>query len=142
MIIKELLGHRITPLQAHSRPFWGFTIDGDPMCLHISGQTHDELDVALGSLLGPYPEDLPRATPPLYACDDMQGMVVQIPSFDEWEIVEPHKGSIIAVSSLGKERSNQYSEATEGEEEVGRILLPDLHSSLRSLGDDTAMDER
>ncbi|KAE8803363.1 hypothetical protein D1007_20809 [Hordeum vulgare] len=44
MIIKEFLGHRITPLQAHSRPFWEFATGGEPMCVHVSGLMHDELD--------------------------------------------------------------------------------------------------
>lgn len=44
MFIKEFLGHRIAPLQVHSHPLWEFTSSDDPMCVHVSGMTHDELD--------------------------------------------------------------------------------------------------
>ncbi|KAE8786140.1 hypothetical protein D1007_40043 [Hordeum vulgare] len=44
MIIKEFLGHHIAPLQAHSRPLWKFTDGGDPMRVHVSSLTHDELN--------------------------------------------------------------------------------------------------
>ncbi|KAE8795397.1 hypothetical protein D1007_29739 [Hordeum vulgare] len=59
MIIKEFLGHCIAPLHVHSRPFWVFTDGRDPMRLHVSSLTDDEMDRNLGALQGPNPEDLP-----------------------------------------------------------------------------------
>ncbi|KAE8781222.1 hypothetical protein D1007_45543 [Hordeum vulgare] len=90
MIIKDFSGHCIMPLQVHSRPLWEFSTDGDPMCMHVSGLTHNELDGALTALLGPCPEDLSRARPPLYDYDDMEGMVAEMPAFDKWGLVGPH----------------------------------------------------
>ncbi|KAE8794171.1 hypothetical protein D1007_31044 [Hordeum vulgare] len=112
------------------------------MRLHVSCLTHNELDSALGALLGFDPEDLPHATPPLYACDDMEGLVEEMPVFDEWGLVGSHKGSSIAVSSSGEEDNNKDLEVTEGEEDVGRILPSNLHPSLCNLGDDIATNER
>ncbi|KAE8806278.1 hypothetical protein D1007_17517 [Hordeum vulgare] len=83
MIIKEFQGHRIVPLQAHSCPMWEFADGGDSMHLHISGLMYHKQDRALGALLGPYPKDLPQATSPLYACDNVEGMVAEMPAFDE-----------------------------------------------------------
>ncbi|KAE8803482.1 hypothetical protein D1007_20714 [Hordeum vulgare] len=83
MIIKEFLGHHITPLHAQSRPLWGFTVGGDPICLHVNGWTPHEMDGVLGALLGHCPEDLPQVTPPLYAYDDMEEMVTEILIFNE-----------------------------------------------------------
>ncbi|KAE8803740.1 hypothetical protein D1007_20432 [Hordeum vulgare] len=83
MIIKEFMEHRIAPLQVHSRPLWEFTTGGDPICLHVSGLTHDELDGVMGALLGLCLEDLPQPMPPLYVRDDMEEMDAEMPSFDE-----------------------------------------------------------
>lgn len=83
MIIKDFLGHRIAPFHAHSRPLWEFTIGGDPICVHVSGMMHNKLDGALVALLGPCHEDLPRATPPLYAYDDIKGIVAEVPAYNE-----------------------------------------------------------
>ncbi|KAE8809111.1 hypothetical protein D1007_14289 [Hordeum vulgare] len=146
---------RVEPQKAH-RPDGGACLgvnrrscgglpDGgerDPMRLHVGGLTHDELDGALGALLGSNPKDLPPATPSLYACDNVKELVAKMPVFDEWGLVGLHRGSSIAVSSLGEDDNDQDSEATEGEQNVGRIPLPDLHPSLRNLGDDVAADER
>ncbi|KAE8788271.1 hypothetical protein D1007_37667 [Hordeum vulgare] len=114
MIIKEFSGHRMALLEAHSFPLWEFTVGGDPMCLHVSGLTHDELDRAFGDPLGLCPEYLPQATLPLYACDDMEGMVTEMSSFDEWGLVGLHKGSPITLSSSGEDGSDLDSQATEG----------------------------
>ncbi|KAE8805514.1 hypothetical protein D1007_18440 [Hordeum vulgare] len=99
MIIKEFMGHRIVPLHARSCPLWVFADDRDPMRLHVSAVMYDELDVALGLLLGPSPKDLPQAMPLLYASDDMERMIAEMPSFNEWRLVRPHKGSPITMSS-------------------------------------------
>ncbi|KAE8798627.1 hypothetical protein D1007_26112 [Hordeum vulgare] len=100
--IKEFLGHCIAPLQAHSRPLWEFTDGRDPMRPHVCGVTHDELDGALVALLGPSPEDLPQATPPFYACDDVKGMIAKMSVFKEWLLVGPPKGSPNYCVVLGK----------------------------------------
>ncbi|KAE8812994.1 hypothetical protein D1007_09755 [Hordeum vulgare] len=141
MIIKEFLGHRITPLHTHSHPLWEFTGGRDPMCLPINGLTHDELDGALGALFGYDPEDLPRAMPPLYCCDDVKELVSEMPIFDDRGIVGSHWGSSIAVSSLGEDGNDKDSQAIEGEEHACRMPSPHLHPLLRSLGDDVVAHE-
>ncbi|KAE8799214.1 hypothetical protein D1007_25339 [Hordeum vulgare] len=83
MVIKEFLQHRIVLLQVHLYSVWEFTSGREPMRLHVSGLTHDELDGALGDLLGSDPEELPHAMPLLYAYDDMKELVTEIPVFDE-----------------------------------------------------------
>jgi hypothetical protein len=65
-IVKEFLGIRITLLQARSRLVWEYTSVGDAMRLHATGLTTEELDEALGALLGYLPEDPPEAASPLY----------------------------------------------------------------------------
>ncbi|KAE8803458.1 hypothetical protein D1007_20686 [Hordeum vulgare] len=67
-----------------------------PTCRRL---THDELDGYLGALLGSFPEDLPRATPLLFACDDMEEMVTEMPVLYEWGLVGPLEGSPIMVST-------------------------------------------
>ncbi|KAE8772815.1 hypothetical protein D1007_55119 [Hordeum vulgare] len=111
MIIKELLGHHIASLQSRSRPLLELADGGDLMRLYVTGMSSDELDGALGALLAPCVEDLPRAMPPLYACDDMKGMVAKMPAFHEWELVEPHKDSPIMVSSSGEDIKGQREAA-------------------------------
>ncbi|KAE8806115.1 hypothetical protein D1007_17717 [Hordeum vulgare] len=122
MFIKEFLGHHITPLQAHSCPHaWEFTGMRNPMRLHVNGLTHDELDGALGALLGSNHRDLPRAQPLLYACDHMKELVSNLPVFDKWGFVGSHRGSSIIVLSSVEDGSDQDSEATEGDEDAGRM---------------------
>ncbi|KAE8809001.1 hypothetical protein D1007_14427 [Hordeum vulgare] len=106
------------------------------------GLMHNELDGALGALFGSDPEDLPHATLSLYACDDMERLVAEMPIFDEQGLVGSHKGSSIAVSFSSENGSDQDSEATEGEEDAGRIPPLNLHPSLHNLKDEVAADER
>ncbi|KAE8774386.1 hypothetical protein D1007_53218 [Hordeum vulgare] len=141
MIIKEFLRDHIAPLQAHMRPLWEFADGRDPMRLHVSG-TYNKMDVAMGALLVSYPEDLPQATPPLYACDDMEGLVAEMPGFDKWGLVGSYKGSPMAVMSSGDVDNDHDSKAMKVDEYVGWIPLPNLHPSLRNLGDDVAADEQ
>ncbi|KAE8797887.1 hypothetical protein D1007_26898 [Hordeum vulgare] len=111
------------------------------MRLHVNGPTRDEMDGALGALLGSDPKDLPGAMPPLYACDDVKELIVDMSIFDEWGLVGLQKGSSIAISSSREDGSDQDSEATQGEEDAGWIPLPNLHPSLRKFTDDVAIDE-
>ncbi|KAE8778115.1 hypothetical protein D1007_49024 [Hordeum vulgare] len=73
----------------------------------IKRLTHNDLEGALGALVGSDPEDLPHAIPPLYACDDMEGLVAEMPVLDEWALDESHKGSSVAVLSTAGEDSKQ-----------------------------------
>ncbi|KAE8784124.1 hypothetical protein D1007_42340 [Hordeum vulgare] len=77
-------GHKkLSDPRAHSHPLWEFTAAGDPICPLVSGLTHDKLDGVLDGLLGHCPKDLPQATPPLYACDDVDKSVAKMPVFNE-----------------------------------------------------------
>ena len=77
----------------------------------------------------------------MYTCDDMEGMVVEMPTFDEWGLIGLHKGSPIIVSYSGEDDNNQDSEATKEEEDIVRIPPPNLHPSVNDLGDDATPDE-
>ncbi|KAE8788577.1 hypothetical protein D1007_37400 [Hordeum vulgare] len=59
MVVKEFLGKRITPLQAHSRPLCEYTVARDVMKLHTASLKSDELSGALTTLLNLDPEDPP-----------------------------------------------------------------------------------
>ncbi|KAE8809285.1 hypothetical protein D1007_14192 [Hordeum vulgare] len=94
------------------------------MRLLARDRTNDELDRALGALLGSCPEDLSGGIKPLYAYDYVEEMVAEMPAFDEWGLVRPHKDSPITVSSSCKDSSDHDSKATEGEEDADQIPPP------------------
>ncbi|KAE8767719.1 hypothetical protein D1007_32801 [Hordeum vulgare] len=107
MIIKEFLWHRSALLHVHSRHLWEFSDGGDPIRLHIFGLTHIKLDGALATLLGFVRDDLPRAIPPLYTRDDMEGLVMEMPTLTKRWLVGLHKGSPITVWSSDEDDNNQ-----------------------------------
>lgn len=149
MIVKEFLGQRITPLQVCSRPLWEYTDVRDMMRLHVAILMSEEMDGALGVLLGHTPEDRLEDASPLYCYEERLGMVAVMPAFDEWGLVGVgHDGprgnpsTVVLDSSDGD--SAEDSEATVEEENVSRAPPRHRRRSLRDFEDDdaTAADEQ
>ncbi|KAE8789783.1 hypothetical protein D1007_35995 [Hordeum vulgare] len=100
------------------------------MRLHAAGLTFDELNEALGALLGFNP-DPPEAASLLYSYDDKADLVMGMCAFNEWGLVlssrvRSHNGSSIMVTSSSKGGSDEDSEVTEKDEDTSGEPPPNI----------------
>lgn len=90
--------------------------------LHVAGLTSEELDVALITLLGCIPGDIPKAVAPLYNRDDLEDLVTAMPSFNEWGLEPPDHPDSPVVLSSGDNGGDEDSKEMEEDDLWGTTL--------------------